>query len=93
MGGFMPLIEGFLAFALTMLALSTAVSALVGVWLRFFRWRAWGFRRSMETIYDHEIEPRGVFRFEGTAVFHKNLKVRRCGAVIAVVDRKIQLRG
>jgi hypothetical protein len=54
----MPLIEGFLAFALTMLALSTAVSAIVGVWLRFFRWRAWGFRRSMETIYDREIEPR-----------------------------------
>ena len=58
MGGFMPLIEGFLAFALTMLALATAVSAIVGVWLRFFRWRAFGFRQSMVAIYDGQIEPR-----------------------------------
>lgn len=58
MGGFMPLIEAFLAFALTMLALATAVSAVVGVWLRVFRWRAYGLRQSLETIYDTEIEPR-----------------------------------
>ena len=38
----MPLIEAFLAFALTMLAFATAVSAVVGVWLRVFRWRAAG---------------------------------------------------
>ena len=32
--GFLPLIEAFLAFALTMLALATAVAAIVSVWQR-----------------------------------------------------------
>ena len=58
MGGFMPLIEAFLAFALTMLALATAISATVGVWLRLFRWRAFGLRQSLDTIYNVQIAPR-----------------------------------
>jgi hypothetical protein len=58
LNGFLPLIEAFLAFALTMLALATAVSAIVGVWLRVFRWRALGLRQSLELIYDKEIQPR-----------------------------------
>lgn len=57
MNGFLPLVEAFLAFALTMLALATAVSALVGVWLRIFRWRAFGLRQSISLLYDQEIEP------------------------------------
>jgi len=55
MNGFLPLVEAFLAFALTMLALATAVSAVVGVWMRFFRWRALGLRRSVSLLYDKEI--------------------------------------
>ncbi len=58
MNGFLPLVEAFLAFALTMLALATAVSAIVGVWMRAFRWRALGLRQSLELIYDREIRPR-----------------------------------
>lgn len=62
MNGFLPLVEAFLAFALTMLALATAVSAIVGVWMRAFRWRALGLRQSIALLYDKEIEPgmRGV---------------------------------
>ena len=41
-----------------MLALATAVSAIVGVWMRFFRWRALGLRQSVSLLYDREIAPR-----------------------------------
>lgn len=60
MNGFLPLIEAFLAFALTMRALATAVSPVVGVWMRLFRWRALalGLRQSLELIHDKEIQPR-----------------------------------
>ena len=58
MNGFLPLIEAFLAFALTMLALATAVSALLGVWMRIFRWRSYGFRMSVKSIYDSQIKQR-----------------------------------
>src|SRR5690606_18896160 len=47
--------EAFLAFALTMLAFATAVSAVVRGWLRALRWRAAGLRSRREVIYDREI--------------------------------------
>jgi hypothetical protein len=56
--GFLPLIEAFLAFALTMLALTTAVAAVAGVWQRLFRWRSRGLRDSVEYLYQHTLQPR-----------------------------------
>jgi len=55
MGGFLPLIEAFLAFALTMLALTTAVSAIVGFILRSLRSRAYGLREMVDYLYRNEI--------------------------------------
>ena len=55
MDGFLPLIEGFLAFALTMLALTTAVSAIVGVLHRLRRRRAQGLRDMVRMLYLTEI--------------------------------------
>ncbi len=55
MEGFLPLIEGFLAFALTMLALTTAVSAIVGVLHRLRRRRAQGLRDMVRMLYLTEI--------------------------------------
>lgn len=55
MGGILPLLEAFLTFALTMLALTTAVSAMVGLILRFFRSRAYGLREMVSYLYGSEI--------------------------------------
>ncbi|MEM9386046.1 MAG: hypothetical protein AAGA68_13355 [Pseudomonadota bacterium] len=57
MDGFLPLIEAFLAFALTMLGLATAVAALTGIWQRAFRWRAAILRESLVTLYTSKIAP------------------------------------
>ncbi|MEO0424979.1 MAG: hypothetical protein AAF184_21770 [Pseudomonadota bacterium] len=57
MDGFLPLIEAFLAFALTMLGLATAVAALTGIWQRTFRWRAAILRESLVTLYTSRIAP------------------------------------
>jgi len=51
MAGFLHLVEGFLAFALTMLALSTAVSAIVEVGYNLTRWRARGLRDMAAYLY------------------------------------------
>ncbi len=55
MGGFLPLIEAFLAFVLTMLALTTAVSAIVGFILRCLRSRAYGLREMVDYLYRNDI--------------------------------------
>ena len=55
MDGILPLTEAFLAFALTMLALATAVSSLVGICHRLTRWRAVGLRRLVDYFYRNEI--------------------------------------
>ena len=55
MEAFLPLIEALVAFALTMLGLATAVSAIVGAWMRALRWRASGLRQSVLLLYDREI--------------------------------------
>ena len=57
MDGFLPLIEGFLAFALTMLALATAVSAVVGAGQRLRRRRAQGLRDMVRLLYLREVKP------------------------------------
>jgi hypothetical protein len=44
MGGFLPLMEAFAAFALTMVALTTAVSTILGIFWRVLRLRAMGMR-------------------------------------------------
>ncbi len=55
MGGFLNLIEAFLAFALTMLALSTAVSAIIEVGVTFFRWRRKGLRDMLSYLFRERI--------------------------------------
>jgi hypothetical protein len=57
MDAFLPLIEALVAFALTMLGLATAVSAVVGAWMRAFRWRAHGLRQSILLLYDRDLAP------------------------------------
>lgn len=57
MDGFLPLIEAFLAFALTMVALTTAVSAIVGIFHRLLRLRARGLRQMMDYYFRNEIIP------------------------------------
>lgn len=57
MEGFLPLIEGFVAFALTMLALTTAVSAIVGAGHRLRRRRARGLRDMVRLLYLREVRP------------------------------------
>lgn len=57
MGNFLPLIEGFAAFALTMLALATAVGAIYGACERGVRLRARGMRDMMEFFYRNEVQP------------------------------------
>lgn len=58
MDAFLPLIEALVAFALTMLGLATAVSAIVGAWMRALRWRAYGLRQSILLLYDRELARR-----------------------------------
>jgi hypothetical protein len=55
MGGFMPLIEAFLAFTLTMVALTMAVSTLLSLYQRAIRVRARGLRQMMVYLYRNEI--------------------------------------
>ena len=57
MEGFLPLIEAILAFALTMVALTTAVSVITGVVFRFFRSRAAGLREMMTYFFRNEVIP------------------------------------
>jgi hypothetical protein len=57
MNGFAPLIEGFLAFALTMLALTMGVSAIVGALHHLRRWHARGLRDMVRLLYAREIVP------------------------------------
>lgn len=55
MGGILPLLEAFAAFALTMAALTTVVSALVGTWNKLTRARAYGLRMQMVYFYRNEL--------------------------------------
>jgi hypothetical protein len=57
MSGFAPLIEGFLAFALTMLALTMGVSAIVGAIHYLRRSRGRGLRAMVRLLYAREIHP------------------------------------
>jgi hypothetical protein len=57
MTGFAPLLEGFLAFALTMLALTTGVSAIVGALHHLRRWHARGLRDMVRLLYSRELLP------------------------------------
>ena len=57
MGGFFNLIEAFLAFALTMLALSTAVSSIIASLIGLFRLRARVLRSLVENFYRNELHP------------------------------------
>lgn len=67
MTGFLPLVEGFLAFALTMLAFTTAVSAGVGVLHRLRRRRARGLRDMLRLLYATGIQPQLDELAEGSA--------------------------
>src|SRR5450755_2084966 len=58
MGGFLPLIEAFAAFALTMVALTTAVGAILGIGQRGLRMRAHGLRQLVIYFFRNEIKPR-----------------------------------
>jgi hypothetical protein len=57
MGGILPLLEAFIAFALTMAALTTVVSALVGTWHKLTRARAYGLRMQMVYFFRNELRP------------------------------------
>jgi hypothetical protein len=57
MNGFAPLIEGFLAFALTMLALTTGVSAIVGALNHLRRRHARGLRDMVRVLYVRDLKP------------------------------------
>lgn len=57
MGNFLPLIEAFIAFALTMLALATAVSSVFGGIQRAKRSHARGMREMMKYYYRNEVQP------------------------------------
>ncbi|MBX6323689.1 MAG: hypothetical protein IRY94_17875 [Rhodospirillaceae bacterium] len=57
MGGFLPLIEAFAAFALTMLALATAVSSILAAGQRAARVRALGMLQMIEYYYRNEVQP------------------------------------
>lgn len=55
MGDVLSLIGAFIAFALTMVALTGAVSALLGIVQRTLRWRAAGLRHLIVYLYRNEI--------------------------------------
>jgi hypothetical protein len=55
--GFAPLIEGFLAFALTMLAMTTAVSSIVGALHHLRRRHARGLRDMIRVLYLRDLKP------------------------------------
>ena len=91
MGGFLPLLEAFVAFALTMAALTTVVSALVGTWNKLTRARAYGLRMQMVYFHRNELGPT-LRRLAGAAGAGKALAegrfahdeaalaARRCGS-------------
>ena len=58
MNGFAPLVEGFLAFALTMLAMTAGVSSIVGALHRLRRRHARGLRDMVRLLYDRELVQR-----------------------------------
>jgi hypothetical protein len=72
MGGFLPLLEAFAAFALTMVALTTAVSTILGVLQRIVRFRSAGmrrqliffFRNSLKTLLYPPTEPTSAQKWE-----------------------------
>ena len=53
----LPLIEAFAAYALTMVALTTAVASLVSVVQRMGRWRALGLRQQASYLFNHDVVP------------------------------------
>jgi len=55
MGGFLPLVEGFLAYALTILALCFAVSSILSVVQRSGRWRSRELRKMMEYLFRNDL--------------------------------------
>lgn len=55
MTSFLPLLEAFLALALTMLVLTIGVSSLSGTWQRARRLRAFGLREMLRSLYLLEI--------------------------------------
>lgn len=57
MQGILPLVEAFLAFALTMLALSMGVSAILSAWQRIRGWRRQGMQHLVEYFYRNEMHP------------------------------------
>ena len=57
MDGLFPILEALLAFALTMLLLATAVSAVVGAVLRLMRSRARNLRKTVDAFYRNEVVP------------------------------------
>ncbi len=56
MDGFLLLVQALPAFALTILALMTAVAALVGTVQRLLRWRARVLREMVEFFYRNEVQ-------------------------------------
>jgi len=71
MTSFLPLIEAFLALALTMLVLTTGVSSLAGTWQRALRARARGLRSLLQAFFHLALRdyasptPASVARFVG----------------------------
>jgi len=57
MTGFLGMIEGFIAFALTMVALATVVSVVVGLWIGFLRRRRIGFLEMLDTFVRNHLVP------------------------------------
>ncbi|HSW13589.1 MAG TPA: hypothetical protein VLI06_12165 [Solimonas sp.] len=55
MNSWFPLIEGFIAFALTMVALTSVVSALLGIWQRLWHWRSRGLRTLIRFLYQRDV--------------------------------------
>ena len=88
MNGFAPLIEGFLAFALTMLALTMGVSSIVGALHHLRRKHARGLRDMVRLLYAREILP--LLGDEGLANAVKGRKQEttvKIGAGEFVLDR------
>lgn len=58
MTSFLPLLEAFLALALTMLVLTTGVSSLSGTWQRALRARARGLRDLLQSLFTLALKER-----------------------------------
>jgi hypothetical protein len=56
MNGFLPLVEAFVAFALTMMVLTTAVSVIVGSIHRLLRARAKGLRDTVDYLFRNHLQ-------------------------------------